>query len=244
MHDVHYNPVDDEIVVPNPFANAILTFRGGANGQEAPIRTIQGPNTELGGPDRLAIDVVHREIFVPNREWPNGSAVAVYPLDGSGDVRPTRILGGPDTKLGRNDPSVAIDPLHNLMVVSNREAKSILVFDRNASGNTKPLRVIRGPNTLIGNINGLVVYPEGKLVMLAIPGHGIGMWSLDDDGDVPPKWAVTGSQTTLKAPFAVALNPKDKEIYVTDMGLNGLVVFSTPEVFEPATSGTAPMNRR
>jgi len=67
MHDIRYNPVDDEILVPNPFSNAILTFRGGADGQEAPVRFIQGPNTDLNGPDRLAIDVVHREIFVPNR---------------------------------------------------------------------------------------------------------------------------------------------------------------------------------
>jgi DNA-binding beta-propeller fold protein YncE len=146
--------------------------------------------------------------------------------------------------LGRNDPSIAVDPIHNLLVVSNREAKSILVFDRNASGNAKPLRIIRGPNTLIGNINGLVVYPEGKLVMLAIPGHGIGMWSLDDDGDVPPKWAVAGDHTTLKTPFAVALNPEHKEIYVTDMGLNGLVIFSAPEIFEPVASDAAPGKRQ
>ena len=53
MHDIRYNAVDDEILVPNPFSNAILIFRGGANGQEAPIRIIQGPNTELNGPDRL-----------------------------------------------------------------------------------------------------------------------------------------------------------------------------------------------
>ena len=33
MHDIRYNHVDDEIIVPNPFANAILFFRGGANGQ-------------------------------------------------------------------------------------------------------------------------------------------------------------------------------------------------------------------
>jgi hypothetical protein len=35
----------------------------------------------------------------------------------------------------------------------------------------------------------------------------------------------------LKKPFAVALNPEHKEIYVTDMRLNGVMTFSVPEVF-------------
>jgi hypothetical protein len=40
MHAIHYNEVRDEIVVPQQFAQAILTFRGGATGEEAPIRII------------------------------------------------------------------------------------------------------------------------------------------------------------------------------------------------------------
>jgi len=87
MHDIRYNEVNDEILVPNPFSNAILVFRGGANGQEAPIRVIQGAKTLLDGPDRLDIDTIHREIFVPD-----GGRVLVYPLDGNGDVAPLRVI--------------------------------------------------------------------------------------------------------------------------------------------------------
>ncbi|MCH7978935.1 MAG: hypothetical protein IH935_08165, partial [Acidobacteria bacterium] len=43
MHDIRYNAIHDEFVVNNPFAQAILVFRGGADGEEAPIRVIQGP---------------------------------------------------------------------------------------------------------------------------------------------------------------------------------------------------------
>ena len=49
MHDIRYDPVHDEFIVNNPFAYAVLVFRGGANGQEAPVRVIQGPKTGLGG---------------------------------------------------------------------------------------------------------------------------------------------------------------------------------------------------
>jgi DNA-binding beta-propeller fold protein YncE len=235
-HDIRYNPVNDEIVVPNAHANAILTFRAGANGQEAPVRIIQGPATGLEFPDSLDIDVLNREILVPGH-----GVVLVFPLDGNGNVPPKRALRGFETQAGRN--SLAVDPINNLLAVTGRDG-SILVFDRSANGNVKPIRVIRGPNTQIDRINQMQIYPAGRLIVAAMPGiQGymepprvfVGMWSLDDDGNVAPKWAITGEQTTLKKPFAVALNPEHKEIYVTDMRRNGVMTFSVPEVFESAT---------
>ncbi len=234
MHDIRYNEVNDEIIVPNPFANAILVFRGGANGQEAPIRVIQGAKTQLDGPDRMDIDTVHREIFVPD-----GNSVFVYPLDANGDTAPIRVIRGPDTQLAAQ--SLAVDPLNNLLAVTGRD-RSLLIFDRTANGNVKPLRVIKGANTQIDRINQMAIYPEGRLLVVAMPGRQgdvepprvfVGMWSLDDDGDKPPKWTINGDQTTLRKPFAIALNPEHKEIYVTDMRLNGVMTFSVPEVFQP-----------
>jgi DNA-binding beta-propeller fold protein YncE len=237
MHDIRYNEANDEIVVANPFANAMLTFRGGANGQEAPIRIIQGPDTELAGPQRFDLDVVNRELFVAG-----GGGVLVYPLDGNGNVPPKRVIRGPGTQLGGQ--ALAVDPINNLLVVSSRDG--LLIFDRTANGNAKPLRVIKGPNTQIGageQINQMQIYPAGRLLVVALAGVVnemepprvlVGMWSLDDEGDVPPKWAIAGEQTGLKKPFAVALNPEHKEIYVTDMRLNGVMTFSVPEVFEAA----------
>jgi hypothetical protein len=244
MHDIRYNEVDDELIVPNPFSNAILAFRGGADGQEAPIRIIQGRSTELDGPDRLDIDTIHREIFVPDR-----GQVLVFPLDGNGDVPPKRIIRGADTEIAGQ--SIAVDPINNLLAVTGRD-RSILIFDRMASGNARPLRVIRGPNTQIDRINQMAIYPPGRLIVAAMPGRQgdmepprvfVGMWTLDDEGDVPPKWTIGGDQSTLKKPFAVALNPEHKEIYVTDMRLNGVMTFSVPEVFEPVAGGGAPPRR-
>ena len=62
MHDIRYDAVHDEVFVPVPYAQAILTFRGGADGQEAPIRIIQGPKVgEIGS--RLDVDPVHNEVI-------------------------------------------------------------------------------------------------------------------------------------------------------------------------------------
>ena len=85
MHDIRYDEVHDEFVVTNPFAQAVLVFAGDATGDAPPKRIIQGPKTQMAGSDRLDIDTVHNEIFVPN-----GNAILVYP----GDARRRR---SPDT---------------------------------------------------------------------------------------------------------------------------------------------------
>jgi hypothetical protein len=133
-------------------------------------------------------------------------------------------------------------------LVTTGQGDSVLIFDRMASGNTKPLRVIRGPQTQIDRINQMQVWPEGRLIFVAMPGlQGymepprvfLGIWSLDDNGDVAPKWAIAGDQTGMKKTFGVALNPEQKEIYVSDMRTHGVFTFSAPEVFQPVARTAA-----
>jgi hypothetical protein len=233
VHDIRYNERDDEIVVPSPFADAILTFRGGADGQEAPIRVIQGGKAQVGG-SRLAIDVVHGEIFSFGR-----GGIQVFPLKGNGDIEPIRVIAGPST-MGPDLQSIAVDPINNLIAVTGRN-NSILVFNRTDNGNVKPRNVIQGPNTQIDRINQMQIYPEAKHLIVAMPGQQglvepprvfVGVWNVDDNGDVPPKYRIFGEGTTLKKPFGVALNPQHKELIVSDMRLNGVVTFSFPELFE------------
>src|SRR5215470_5504005 len=70
MHGFAYDPIHDEIVVTSPLTQAILIFRGAANGEEPPLRVIQGPHTQiLGGPgqglDKVTIDAANGEILLP-----------------------------------------------------------------------------------------------------------------------------------------------------------------------------------
>jgi hypothetical protein len=235
MHDVRHDPVKDEMIVANPFAAAILVFRGGANGQEPPVRVIQGPKTQLRDPQRMDIHPKRRELFVPS-----AGGILVFDLDASGDVAPKRIIRGPNTQ--GPGQSVAVDPINNLIAAPGRN-RSILIFDLMANGDVAPLRVIRGPNTQIDRINQMAIYPEGKLVFVAMPGvQGlvepprvfVGAWSLDDNGDVAPKYAISGEGTTMKKSFSVALDPLHKDVIVSDMRLNGVMTFNVPEMFEVA----------
>ena len=239
MHDIRYDAVHDQILVPNPFAQAILVFRGDANGEQPPIRVIQGPQTRLEHPDRLEIDIVHNEIFVPE-----GDKVLVYPLQASGNVAPIREIRGPDTQM-KSIQSVAVDPVRNLLIVgagrSSDPDGSMLIYNRTDNGNAKPRAVIQGPKTGIFTIHQLQVYsPKGWIVATQPGGRGpavepegifIGVWSVNDSGDVPPRWKIAGPASTLKKPRGVALDIRNKELIVADMRLNAVLTYYFPEIF-------------
>src|SRR5947199_10499360 len=97
MHSLAYDSIHDEIIVNSPLAQAILIFRGGANGEEAPIRVIQGPQTQIlgvGAMDKVTVDPETGEIYLPTAKH----NIVVFPYGAKGDVAPTRVLVGPDTQ--------------------------------------------------------------------------------------------------------------------------------------------------
>lgn len=230
IHDMAYDPVRDEIIVPGFYAFAILTFRGDADGDVAPVRTIFGPRTQLKNPEALAIDPIHGEIFVPVSR--GESKVLVFPRDAAGDVAPIRILDGPDTGLSLADGlgRVTVDPINNLLITSGGGA--IRIFDRTASGNAKPLRVISRGERGHGR---MTTYPPKGLIIVAGSisrgegGGSIGVWSIHDNGDVPPRWTIgAGVFRELKG---IAIDPKNKTVIGTDKGLNAILTFHVPEIF-------------
>jgi len=241
MHGFSYDPIHDEIVVNSPLTQAILTFRGSVNGEEAPIRVIQGPKTQILGMgyatlSTVTADPAHNEIFLPigsggyrgaGTGGPEG--VVVFDRMGNGDVAPKRMLAGPDTQIRNSTPQVAVDPIHNLLVV---KSNSLLIFDRTAEGNTKPLRIIRGPKT--GGFGGgqITVYAEKGLI-LTNSMDGWAVWSINDDGDVAPRWRIPVKQITGGGQNSgIAVIPKHKEIMIASALQNRVLTFYFPELFD------------
>jgi hypothetical protein len=232
IHDMAYDPVRDEIVVPQFYAFAILTFRGNANGDVPPIRKIFGPHTQIKVNEAVALDAVHGEIFVPSASAGNAQnihdRVLVFPRDADGDVAPIRVLEGPDTglRMGR----LTVDPMNDLLIASG--GGGLRIFDRTASGNTKPRAFIRG-----GGGGGLMTtYPPKGLIFATAGGGGryeagdyIGVWSIHDTGNAPPKWTLgNGIFYDIRG---VAIDPKSKTVMATDKKLNAIVTFHAPEIF-------------
>ena len=243
MHDIRYDAKNDEVLVTNPYAQAIMVFRGGANGNEAPIRIIQGSKTQIGSVDRLDVDTVHDEIFLPN-----DNSVLVFPRTANGNVAPVRVIEGSNTQL-RQAATLSVDPVHNLLVVglnkagrsTQRQDGALLVFNRTDNGNVTPKNVIRGPKSGIVRITQMAVNPARKLIIATQPGEVsdmepegafVGVWSMDDNGDIPPLWRInTGAKSTMLKPRGVVLDPKNKEVIIADMRLNAVLTFYWPEVF-------------
>src|SRR5258708_18385558 len=122
IHGLAYGPVHDEIVVPNALADAILVFRGSANGDESPIRVIQGPCTKLVTPHSVSLDLEHGEILVASL---TGKRINVFRWDANGNAAPVRMITGPQTQLAHL-VGIAVDPVQNLMAGAYLE--EILVF--------------------------------------------------------------------------------------------------------------------
>ena len=240
MHGIQYDEIHDEIFVNQPFAHAVLTFRGGANGEEPPIRVLQGPLTQIANASTLTIDQINNEILIPQ-----GNALLVFPREANGNVAPIRILKGPDALGGVG--SVAVDPVHNVLLASGRSAageEGVMIFDRTAQGNAKPRGVIR---IAYGAGGGRIDAspPRGLFTVVVKPRNAppgvndnsakdvdfVGVWSIDDRGDAPPRWMIGGPGGVLQWIFGSVLDPKHKTVIIADMRLNAVVTFSFPEIF-------------
>ncbi len=240
MHSLAYDSINDEIVVNSPLAQAVLTFRGGANGEEPPIRVIQGSRTQIQGTaydgnDEMNFDEVHGEIYVPvaTNRGVGEADVLVFDRLANGNVPPKRVLGGPDTRIKgtvRGHPSVGIDSTHNLLIV--RSGGAILIFDRTASGNTKPLRVIQGPRSAVAGGGQPQVYGPKGWIVTGAGGGSLGVWSVNDDGDVPPRWRIPVQQLAGIATSGITLVPAHKELIATSGAANRMVTFYFPEMFD------------
>ena len=239
-HQIAIDSVHDEVVAPNPFAQAILFFRGGADGEEAPLRIIQGPQTKLVYVDNVAVDPVHNEVFAAQTLT---DAVLVFDREKSGDVAPIRIIHGPHTHL-EQPWKTSIDPVNNLVVVTTKTA--ILFFDRTADGDATPKWAIEGPQlrALSPRILTPVVYPAGKKVFVSMRVRkagdaAIGVWNYGDDGDVAP-WGVIKSSPTTRLNVitngGLTINPTAKEVMALagdEYGSERVLIFRAPELFRP-----------
>ena len=196
-HGIAYDTTNDEIIAPNPLAAAVVIFRGGATGEEAPVRTIQGARTGLSRPETVAVDEKNNELVVGD---PGDRRILVYRRTADGDAAPIRTIQGPKTKL-LQVVGVAVDPVRDLLVVSTYSrlpggVTGILIFGRTDQGDVAPKRVITGPKTGITRLRQIGLDPEtGKIYVAAINNEYLPPYDvdkpragLDANAELPSPW--------------------------------------------------------
>jgi hypothetical protein len=219
--------------VPQQFGQAILIFKGSATGEEKPIRVIQGSKTMLTALDRLAVDAPNNEIYVPE-----GDRVLVFDSRANGNVAPKRVLGGPETGFTAAG-AVAIDHTRNLIVIGadtrsadGRGVPMLAIFDRTASGNVKPKRAIFGEKSRLNDAGNMRIFPEGGLIFVTQQTGYVGVWSIDDNGEAPPRFTVGGPGGIIQKPRGLDIDPKHNAVIVSDKGLNALLTYEMPQLFQ------------
>jgi len=242
MHQIAFDAVHDEIVAPNPFAQAILFFRAEANGEEPPLRIIQGPKTQLSHTDNVAVDPRHNEVFTAQSST---DSILVFTREANGDVEPIRIIHGPKTKLDV-PAKIVVDYLNDLLIVTIRTG-GFLIFNRTDNGDVAPQAIVLNPRMSGGGPARIALYPEGKKIFVSlheaegrIRVHGklsnsIGVWKYTVDGEVEVSpWAIIQDTTNPELALeGVALNPEAKEVMVLNKQRPpALHVYHVPEVFE------------
>jgi DNA-binding beta-propeller fold protein YncE len=270
MHGVAYDEKHDEIILPVALAGAVLVFKGDANGEQPPVRVIQGTKTRLIRPQTIEVDPVNGEIIVGDT---TARTVFVFDRLANGDVAPKRAIYGENTQL-LDIVGVAVDPVRNVIAASSRSANTIgiITFNRTDTGNVKPRTVIAGAHTGLGHFRQIAIDSNAGRIYIAQqsmrekqleaysgdrprtdaereaaaaastgregPGF-IGVWDIDDNGDVPPRALIQGPTSRLLAPGGVALNPKKGEVYAIDGGSSAYYAYLVPELFKRPGTGTA-----
>jgi hypothetical protein len=224
----------DELAVGNFVANSVTVYPRTASGNTAPLRTLQGPATSLGGPEGIVMDFVHGELLVANF---SGNAITVYPRTASGNTPPLRRLQGPGTMLAGPNGMV-LDLVHDELVAANDQG-SITVHARTASGNTPPLRVIQGSATGLAAPAGVALdLVHGELVITDAVSDSISVFARTTNGNAAPLRTIRGNGTGLDLPIGVVVDLVHDEILVAN--LNGAT--STITAYPRTANGnTAPL---
>jgi DNA-binding beta-propeller fold protein YncE len=208
-----YSPARKEMAVSVEMHNGIVFYRLNADGAEAPLRAMQGPNTGLADPHGIAWDETHSEIAVANHGNFRGLAkntgsgcvpslavsdeaeagqylppsITVYPASAKGDQKPTRTIQGSKTQLDW-PMGLAMDPVHNEIAIVNNGDNSVLFYRRTDTGDVAPVRAIRGPRTRISRPMGIAIDTKHDEVWVAnFADHTALAFNRGDNGDQAPK---------------------------------------------------------
>ncbi len=214
-------------------ADAIFTFRAGAQGNTEPMRILNIPHRGF----QMAADEEKQEVYSTNQYPPR---VLVFRKGASGDEKPLRVIEGPRTGLA-DVHGVAVDVQRKLLFVGNwgnssdykvagsgkHYPPSITIYPLDAKGDAAPLRTIQGPKTQLNWMGAFSLDPvTGNLWVANDVGNSVLVFRGTDNGDVAPMKVVKGDKTGLDHPAGISLDTKNKEVWVSNMGNSSATCYS------------------
>jgi DNA-binding beta-propeller fold protein YncE len=188
--------------------SAIVVYRKGASGEDAPIRMLQGPRTRLADPHGIAFDSKRNLLFVANHGSTHDNHVdAADFLSAAEKEERAKLVNWPlDRDFAVPGSGRSLPP-------------AITVYAKNAAGNAGPLRVISGPRTGLNWPTGVAVNAEsGDVYVTNDTTDAILVFDAEANGDVAPKRILKGPKTGLKNPTGLAIDLQHNELWVANFG--------------------------
>jgi hypothetical protein len=210
------------------YADSLLVFPAGADGDVKPLRTIKGDATRMDGIRGLALDAAGN-LYVANTGEPvNGRdaniRVTVYAPGADGNAAPIRTIEGPNTGLQRPF-FLSLDAAGNLYVVNlagSTGGVTVTVYARGASGDARPVRTLQGPRMHDAGDMGDAVAVDGvgDIFMSDLDGASVQVYPPGAGGNIPPIRTIKGPSTQLHSPRFVAVWPLGPPATVTSRETN------------------------
>jgi 6-phosphogluconolactonase (cycloisomerase 2 family) len=232
---LYIDPKNGDIYsVESDVGDKMVVFSRDANGNVPPKRTLHTIHRVYN----IAVDETRQELYT-TIEFP--PEVDVYPKTAQGEDLPIRRLIGPNTGLNSLH-GIAIDEKNQLLIVNTwglhsdfkvqgtgrYEDPAIKIYPLNASGDTPPLRVISGDKTQLNWPAAMKLNPEnGDLYVANDIGQSILVFSniSTAQGNVAPARVIKGPKTKLSYPTGVALDLKNREVWVSNMGSSSATAY-------------------
>jgi hypothetical protein len=233
------DPVSGEILAGDPSARGVLVFDRLANGNAKPKRVIAGPKTQFREIVGVASDARNNAIVVASRAPGGPSGLFVFNRLDQGDVAPKRIIAGPlSGALGRFR-QVSIDPERGKIYLAVQAFRSQEPTPQKAAD-------LYESETSLNKLRALLQDDETSRARDGIPrllqAGFIGVWNIDDNGNVPPRMIIRGPSMRAAGFAGVAFNPDAGEVYGVSGDLNGYLTYLVPQFFQ--RPGPAPTARR
>ncbi len=198
--------------------NAVVVFDKMAEGDDAPIRLLQGDRTALEDPHGIAVDTKNQWMFVSN----HGS---VHTVRDEVDVTSEIDVSGLPPR-GTGKANWPMDRNKAVRGSGSSKPPSITVHALQASGDTPPLRVIEGPRTRLNWPSTMFVDQErGELYVANDADDSILVFRTTDSGNAAPARMIRGPKTGIKNPTGIFVDLKNDEVWVSNMGSHSATVF-------------------
>ena len=194
---------------------AVVVYPKQANGNQVPLRILEGDKTQLAEVHGLALDTKNQLMYVVNQ----GPTSSNTPDGGwERDLKP-----GASTVEWTND-----DMRWKYLVPGSGRVMppSITVYALKASGDTAPVRVIQGPLTQLDwPVHISLDADRQELYVANSVADDILVFRATDNGNVAPIRIIKGPHSGISKPHGVFADAKNGELVVANFGNHSSTVY-------------------